>query len=267
MEVMSKMIFETHAHYDDEAFDEDREALLSSLPGNGIEYVVNVSASIQGCHDTIKLVQQYDFMYGALGIHPDEVGGLCPQDIDMIKDLARSNSKIVAIGETGLDYYEVSGSERPKPTRKEQQKWFECQLELARELALPVMIHSREAAKDTEDILRAAHAEETGGIIHCYSYSKESAKFYLNNGFYFGIGGVVTFKNGRVLKEVVEYVPLTQIVLETDSPYLAPVPNRGKRNSSLNIPYIAREIAAIKGVSYDEVVNVTYGNARKLLGI
>lgn len=267
MEVISVMIFETHAHYDDEAFDEDREVLLSSLPGNGIEYVVNVSASIQGCHDTIKLVQQYDFMYGALGIHPDEVGGLCAQDIDMIKDLAGSNSKIVAIGETGLDYYEVSGSTRPKTTRKEQQKWFECQLELARELSLPVMIHSREAAKDTEDILRAAHAEEIGGIIHCYSYSKESAKFYLNNGFYLGIGGVVTFKNGRVLKEVVEYAPLTQLVLETDSPYLAPVPNRGKRNSSLNIPYIAREIAAIKGVSYDEVVNVTCSNARKLLGI
>lgn len=261
------MIFETHAHYDDEVFDADREELLTSLPSSGIEYVVNVSASMQGCHDTIKLVEQYDFMYGALGVHPDEAAGLSQADMDVIRNLAKSNKKIVAIGETGLDYYEVSEPTRPKTAKKEQQKWFECQLELARELKLPVMIHSRDAAKDTEDILRSTHAEEIGGIIHCYSYSKESARFYLNSGFYFGIGGVVTFKNGRVLKEVVEYVPLSQIVLETDSPYLAPVPNRGKRNSSLNIPYIAEEIAKIKGVSYDEVVDVTNRNARKLLKI
>lgn len=261
------MIFETHAHYDDETFDEDRRELLTSFPSNGIEYVVNVAASVQGCHDTVRLVQEYDFMYGALGIHPDEVGALSLSDIDMIRQMAQSNDKIVAIGETGLDYYETSDPIKPKTTKEEQKKWFECQTELARELSLPVMIHSREAAKDTEDVLKALHAEEIGGIIHCYSYSKESARFYMNIGFYFGIGGVITFKNGRVLKEVVEYVPLDRIVLETDSPYLAPVPNRGKRNSSLNIPYIAEEIARIKNVPYDEVVSVTNRNARKLLGI
>lgn len=261
------MIFETHAHYDDEAFDTDRRALLSSLPSNGIEYVVNVAASVSGCHNTIELVKEYDFMYAALGVHPDEVAGLTQRDIDWIKEQAVGLDKIVAIGEIGLDYYECQDYDNPKTTREEQKKWFECQIELAREVSLPIMIHSRDAAMDTEDILRATHAGEIGGIIHCYSYSKESARFYLDNGFYFGIGGVVTFKNGRKLKEVVDYVPLEQIVLETDSPYLSPVPNRGKRNSSLNIPYIAKEIAAIKGVSYEEVVAVTNRNARRLLNI
>lgn len=261
------MIFETHAHYDDEVFDNDRDALLMSFPDNGIGHVVNVSASLEGCRATLELIDRYPFMYGALGIHPDETANLTGSDMDWIAGQARSHEKIVAIGETGLDYYEPQESSEPKTTAKEQKEWFANQLDIARRTGLPVMIHSRDAAKDTEDILRAEHAGDIGGIIHCYSYSKENAKFYLDNGFYFGIGGVVTFKNGRKLKEVVDYVPLEQIVLETDSPYLAPVPNRGKRNSSLNIPYIAEAIAAIKGISYEEVVRVTESNAMRLLKI
>lgn len=261
------MIFDTHAHYDDEAFDADREELLASLADNGIGNVVNVAASMRGCHATLELTEKYDFVYGALGVHPDDADGLTEADMDYIEQQAAQSSKIVAIGEIGLDYYYPADVTYPKTGKDAQKYWFERQIELARQVKLPIMIHSREAAKDTEDILRQTHASDVGGIIHCYSYSKECAKFYLDNGFYIGVGGVVTFKNGRKLKETVEYVPLDRIVLETDSPYLAPVPNRGKRNSSLNLPLVADEIAALKNVTREEVIETTTANAKRLLNI
>lgn len=261
------MIFDTHAHYDDEAFDTDREELLASLADNGIGNVVNVAASMRGCHATLELTERYDFVYGALGVHPDDADGLTEADMDYIEQQAAQSSKIVAIGEIGLDYYYPADATYPKTGKDAQKYWFERQIELARQVKLPIMIHSREAAKDTEDILRQTHASDVGGIIHCYSYSKECAKFYLDNGFYIGVGGVVTFKNGRKLKETVEYVPLDRIVLETDSPYLAPVPNRGKRNSSLNLPLVADEIAALKNVTREEVIEATTANAKRLLNI
>jgi len=260
------MIFDTHAHYDDEAFDNDRHELLMGLAANQIEKVVNVAASVASCQSTLNLVHEYEFVYGALGVHPDDVAGLTDTDIDRIGQEAAIEPKIVAIGEIGLDYYEHEDG-YPKPSKTEQKYWFERQIELAKEIKLPIMIHSRDAAKDTEDILRQTAAHDVGGIIHCYSYSKESARFYLDNGFYFGIGGVITFKNAKKIKEAVQYIPLDRIVLETDSPYLAPVPNRGKRNSSLNLPYVAEQIAQIKGVSYDTVVSITTQNAKWLLKI
>ena len=241
------MIFDTHAHYDDEAFDADREELLASLADNGIGNVVNVAASMRGCHATLELTERYDFVYGALGVHPDDADGLTEADMDYIEQQAAQSSKIVAIGEIGLDYYYPADATYPKTGKDAQKYWFERQIELARQVKLPIMIHSREAAKDTED--------------------KECAKFYLDNGFYIGVGGVVTFKNGRKLKETVEYVPLDRIVLETDSPYLAPVPNRGKRNSSLNLPLVADEIAALKNVTREEVIETTTANAKRLLNI
>lgn len=251
------MIFESHAHYDDEAFDEDREQLLKSFPEKGIEYVINVGANIETSKNTIELTEKYPFIYGAIGVHPNDVEELNEEKLNWLK--ARSNlEKVVAIGEIGLDYY------YKEPEKEIQKKWFERQVELAREVKLPVIIHSRDAAKDTADMLKALKAREIGGVIHCYSYTKEMVKEFLNMGFYIGIGGVVTFNNGRKLKEAVEYIPLDNLLLETDSPYLAPVPNRGKRNSSLLIPYIAREIAAIKGISYEEVVEITNKNGRKL---
>ena len=252
------MIFETHAHYDDKAFDEDRNELLKSLPGNGIEYVVNVGASMDSTRSSIELAAKYDFIYAAIGVHPSETGELSENDIEWLKKEALSNKKVVAIGEIGLDYY------WDEPERNIQKIWFERQLELAREVKLPIIIHSRDAAKETLDIMKAHKAEELGGVVHCYSYSKEIAKEYLDMGFYFGIGGVVTFKNAKRLKEVVEYIPLDRILLETDSPYLSPEPNRGKRNSSLNIPYIASAIAQLKGVEYDELVNIAYQNAKDM---
>lgn len=254
------MIFESHAHYDDEAFDEDREALLKSLPENGIDAVINVGASLDSCRTTIGLMKQYPFIYGAIGVHPSETDELDEESFKWLKESC-SIEKAVAVGEIGLDYHYND------PSPAVQKNWFERQLELAREVKLPVVIHSRDAAKDTLDMLKSLHAEEMGGVIHCYSYTKEIAREYLDMGFYFGIGGVITFANAKKLKEAVEYIPMDRILLETDSPYLSPEPNRGKRNSSLNLPYIASAVADIKKVSYEETLAVTHDNAKTLFRI
>ena len=254
------MIFESHAHYDDEAFEEDREELLPPLKEHGIGNVINVGASLAGCRMTLELMEKYPFLYGAMGVHPSETGELDEAGLAWLREQC-SRDKVVAVGEVGLDYH------WKEPEIPVQKKWFERQLELAREVGLPVIIHSRDAAKDTLDMMQALRAEEMGGVVHCYSYTKELAREYLNMDFYFGIGGVITFKNSRKLKEVVEYIPLEKILLETDSPYLAPEPNRGRRNSSLNLPYVAREIAQLKGVPYEEVVEVTKKNAEILFRV
>ncbi len=251
------MIFDTHAHYDDEAFQEDRDELLNSLSTHGIEAVVNVGASIQTTKNTLELMKKYPFVYGAVGVHPSETEELNDNLMDWLKHVS-GEKKVVAIGEIGLDYY------WKEPDPEIQKHWFVRQLQLAREVKLPVIIHSRDAAQDTLDIMKAEKAGEIGGVIHCFSYGIEMAREYLNMGFYLGIGGVVTFNNGRKLKEVVEYMPLDRIVLETDCPYLSPVPNRGKRNSSLNLLYVAEAISQIKGISPEEVIKITNQNARNL---
>ena len=250
-------IFDTHAHYDDEAFDEDRDALLAELPENGIARVVNVGASLASCGRTIELMNRYDYIYGAIGVHPSETAELNDEAFEWLRQQCQPE-KCVAVGEIGLDYY------WDEPDRELQKEWFRRQLNLARELAKPVIIHSRDAAKDTVDLMTEEHAEEIGGVIHCYSYTKETAEVFLKMGFYFGIGGVLTFKNAKKLKEAVAYIPLDRIVLETDCPYLAPEPNRGKRNSSLNIPYVVKALAEIKGVEEEAVRKAAWENAHKL---
>lgn len=254
------MIFESHAHYDDEAFDEDREELLISLREHGIDKVINVGASLESCRITLDLMEKYSFIYGAMGVHPSETAELNEENFAWLREQCAAD-KVVAVGEIGLDYH----WKEPEP--QVQKVWFERQLMLARETGLPVIIHSRDAARDTLDMIQALHAGETGGVIHCYSYTKEMAREYLQMGYYFGIGGVITFQNSKKLKEAVEYIPLDRILLETDSPYLAPEPYRGKRNSSLNLPYVAQAIADLKGVSYEEVVEVTEENAKRLFRI
>lgn len=251
------MIFDTHAHYDDEQFDEDRDELLASMQACGVEAVTNIGASLATSQNTIELTKKYPFVYGAIGVHPNEVEDLNEDGIAWLKENS-ALPKIVAVGEIGLDYY------WDEPGREVQKKWFLRQLELAREVKLPVVIHSRDAAKDTLDIMKSFHAENLGGVIHCFSYTKEMAREYLNMGFFLGIGGVVTFKNAKKLKEVVEYMPMEQMVLETDCPYLSPVPNRGKRNSSLNLPYVVEEVARLKGISADEVIEITNRNAKTM---
>lgn len=254
------MIFETHAHYDDQAFDADREELLIQLEKSRISCVVNVSSDLESCTRTLELTKRHPFLYGALGIHPSETGKLTEADIIWIGEKSEEK-KIVAIGEIGLDYY------WDEPDRDIQKKWFIRQLALAKEKRLPVIIHSRDAAKDTLDIMKEQCAEEIGGVIHCFSYGPEIAEEYLKMGFYIGIGGVLTFQNAKKLKEVVSMLPLDRILLETDSPYLAPVPNRGKRNSSLNIPYIIEEMARIKELSAEEIERATMANAKRLYRI
>ena len=250
-------IFDTHAHYDDMAFDEDRDDLLAGLPENGIARVVNVGASLASCERTIELMNRYDYIYGAIGIHPSETAELNDKAFEWLREQCQLK-KCVAVGEIGLDYY------WEEPDRELQKEWFRRQLNLARDLAKPVVIHSRDAAKDTVDLMAEEHAEEIGGVIHCYSYTKETAESFLKMGFYFGVGGVLTFKNAKKLKEAVAYIPLERIVLETDCPYLAPEPNRGKRNSSLNIPYVITALAEIKGVGEEAVRQAAWENAHKL---
>ena len=253
------MIFETHAHYDDEQFDEDREQLLAGLQEAGIETVVNVGATLEGCLSTIRLAEQYPFIYAAVGVHPDEVGTLDEEKFSWLKEKL-SHEKVVAVGEIGLDYY------WDQESHEVQKKWFLRQLEAAREAGLPVIIHSREAAADTLEMMKE-YGQDLKGIIHCYSYSVEHAREYVKMGYLLGIGGVVTFKNARKLKEVVEEIPLEALVLETDCPYLAPEPFRGKRNQSAYIQYVAEKIAEIKEISYEEVVAQTEKNARAMYGL
>ena len=254
------MIFDTHAHYDDEAFDGDREELLRSLPGAGIGRVVNIAASYESIDACLALAHKYDHVYCALGIHPEHCAGMTEEILEEIRT-ALKDEKAVAVGEIGLDYY------WPGPDREIQKHWFKRQLQLARETGLPVVIHSRDAAADTMRIMKENGAEEIGGVLHCYSYSAELAKEFVKMGFYIGVGGVVTFKNARKLVEVVREIEADRILLETDCPYLAPVPYRGKRNSSLYLPYVVKKIAEIKGMTEEEVIRVTQQNAEKMYGI
>ena len=273
------MIFETHAHYDDEQYDSDREELISSLSLYDVARVTNIAASRTSVETTYRLVQQYDFMYGALGFHPDEVYDMTEKDLDRIRELVtedrekaagqmqdgvvgseagRRHKKIVAIGEIGLDYYHDDA------VPDKQKEWFEKQLLLSNELGLPVVIHSREAAKDTYDVLKARKTGADAGVIHCFSYGKEMARQFLDLGYCIGLGGVVTFKNAKNAKEVAAYVPLDRLLLETDSPYLAPAPYRGKRNFSGYISeYIVPAIAALRGISEEEVIEKTWENANR----
>ena len=250
------MIIDTHAHYDDEQFDTDRDELLKSMHDGGIGLIVNAASTLESWGKIQRLTEEYPFVYGAVGIHPDEAGTLTEEHMSEMERLL-DLEKIVAVGEIGLDYYWDNES------HDVQKKWFIRQLELAKGKDMPVIIHSREAAADTMEIMRG-YASGMRAVIHCYSYSVEMAREYVKMGYYIGIGGVVTFKNAKKLVNVVKEIPLTSIVLETDCPYLAPVPYRGKRNSSLYLPYVAEKIAEIKGVNIEEVVRQTEENSRTL---
>ena len=255
------MFFDTHAHFDHRKFDSDRDALLQSMPQKGIGLILNVGCDLSSSLKTVSLTQKYPFVYGAFGIHPDDAEKMTEDTLKEIRRLCHL-PKAVAIGEIGLDYY----WHKEEREHEIQKKMFRAQMEIAREEKMPFMIHSRDAARDTLELVKECMKEGMhGGIIHCFSYGKEMAREYLNMGLYLGIGGVVTFKNAKKLKEVVEYAPLEQLVLETDSPYLSPEPNRGKRNSSLNLPYVAAMIAELKGISGEEVIAVTEENAKRLL--
>jgi TatD DNase family protein len=224
---------------------------------NGIGTIVNIGANLASSKTTLELAHKYDFIYGAVGVHPSDSAELSEDNFDRIRQMS-ADEKCVAIGEIGLDYY------WPEPDHEIQKKWFVRQLDLAREVGLPVVIHSRDAAADTVQILKDNNAGDIGGVVHCFSYSKEVAIECVKMGFYIGVGGVLTFKNGKKMKEVVSEIPIEKIILETDCPYLAPEPNRGKRNSSLNLPYVVKAMAEIKGISEEEVIDITERNARAM---
>lgn len=256
-------IFDSHAHYEDSRYDEDRQAVLSSMSSNGVSYIVNVGSSVETSRKTVELVKSHPYIYGSVGVHPEECGDMTEADIDIIKELA-ANDKIVAIGEIGLDYH------WPEPEHDIQLKWFRRQMELAVSLKMPVIIHSRDAAKDTMDVIKEYSDELVSGkkgIIHCYSGSPEMAREYVDMGFYIGVGGVLTFKNANKLKNVVREIDISSIVIETDCPYMAPAPFRGERNDSSLLKYVVETMAGIKGIPAEEVVRITCENALKVYGI
>ena len=253
------MIFDSHAHYDDEAFDADRDELLTSMHANGVEYILNAGGAVKSSLAGVELGKKYDFIYSAAGIHPEHDEETTDEDIAEIEKIALQNKKVRAIGEIGLDYHYEGYN-------KEKQIYiFKKQLEIAKKINFPVIIHSRDAAQECFDIIKESRVNM--GVIHCYSGSVEMAKEYIKIGFYIGIGGVVTYKNARKLVEVAEAIPIEKIVLETDCPYLAPSPFRGKRNNSSYIEFVAEKIAEIKGISYEKVCEITTENAKKLYDI
>lgn len=254
------MLFDTHAHYDDERFDEDRDALLASLPGKGVELVINVGCDMPSSRKSIELAEKYPYIYAAVGVHPHEAKSLTESDIDELLSMS-AHKKVVAIGEIGLDYhYDFS-------PRNVQRTVFARQIALAKEVGLPFAVHEREACKDCLDVLKSEGVGERAGVMHCFSGSRETAKILLDMGMYLSVGGPVTFKNNVKTVDMVAYAPIDRLFIETDSPYLAPVPHRGKRNDSSLVRCVAEKIAEIKGMAADEVAEITKNNAKRFFRI
>ena len=252
------MYFDTHAHYDSGAFNADREAVLSALPEAGVSLVVNPGCEVSSSETAIALAGRFAHVYAAVGIHPEDMGDMAEGDLDRIAQLAR-HEKCVAIGEIGLDYYWDASH------KEEQKALFARQLDMALALDLPVIVHDREAHGDCLDIVR--RYESLRGVFHCYSGSVEMAEELLRRGWYLGFDGPITYKNARKALAVLEICPLDRILIETDSPYLTPVPNRGKRNDSRNLVYITEKIAEVKGLTVDEIAAATMENGKRLFGI
>ena len=253
------MFFDTHAHYDDDWFDEDREELLSSLPEKGVGLVVNPGTTVDTSRMAIAMAEKYDHIYAAVGIHPENCHDFTPQHIDVLRDLAQ-HPKVVAIGEIGLDYYWDSN-----PPKEFQQQVLRSQLALAEEVNLPVILHDRDAHGDILAIVK--EFPRVRGVFHCYSGSVEEARTIVKLGWMLSFNGAATFKNARKAPEVIAEIPLDKLMIETDAPYLAPVPYRGKRNDSRYVHLVAEKIAQIKGLSADEVERVTWENGKVFFGI
>ncbi len=252
-------IFDAHAHYDDEAFDEDRETVIGELKANGVIGVLNCGAAYEGALASVEFAEKYDIFYAAVGIHPEHADTV---DEDMISKLREMSGrkKVKAIGEIGLDYFW-----KENPSRDIQLKAFRMQMELARELSIPVIIHDRDAHHDTLMVMK--EFPEVTGEVHCFSGSAEFARECIKIGYYIGVTGVVTFKNAKKIIKVVEETPLNRLILETDSPYMAPVPYRGKRNRSEYIKEIIEKTAEIKGYTEEFIANAVISNIKNLLHI
>lgn len=252
------MYFDTHAHYDDEQFDTCRDELLESMQENGVGLIVNPASNLESCRKVLRIAEKHPRVYAAVGVHPHDAKEMDDNSIGIIREMAK-HEKVVAIGEIGLDYhYDLS-------PRDIQRLRFREQLELARELKLPVIIHEREACQDTLNII--TQFSDLRGVVHCFSGSWETAEKILDMGWYISFTGAVTFKNAKKAPEVAAKMPIDRLMLETDSPYMAPVPLRGRRNDSRNLPYIAEKIAELRGMTVEEVVSVTTENGKSFFGI
>ena len=255
------MLFDSHAHLNDDRFAEDREELIASLKEKQVDLVVNPGADIKSSIHSIELANKYDFIYAAVGVHPHDVSELDDSAIDTLRKLATENEKVVAIGEIGLDYYYENSP------REVQKEWFKKQIELANELKLPIIIHDRDAHGDTFEIIKNTKIPEIGCVIHCYSGNVELAREYVKMGCYISIPGTVTFTNNKKTREVAKEIPLEYLLIETDSPYMAPEPYRGKRNDPSLVAFVADKIAQEKGISYEAVCKATKDNAMRLFNI
>ena len=277
-------IFDTHAHLCDAAFDDEREAIIADLGTHGVGAFTEIGFDLPSSRAALALAERYPQVYAAVGFHPDHSDHLREEDVETLRKMVENDQKIVAIGEIGLDYHytregilrraAASGQEpdpeslaTADPDPEIQKACFRRMLQLARALGLPINVHSREAAQDTYDLIVEEHAYENSGIIHCFGYPVEMAERFVKLGLYVGVGGVVTFKNARKLKEVVERIPIERIVLETDCPYMAPVPKRGTRNDPRNLPYVVEEIAALRQMDPAEVIRITTENAKRVYRI
>ena len=253
------MLFDTHAHLDDRAFDEDRAELLKALPQQGLALVMNPGCSLESSRNVVKIAAENDYVYAAVGSHPDAADEVNEAVIEEYRALCKLNPKVKAIGEIGLDYHYED------IPREIQLKAFRMQMELARELDLPVIVHEREAHEDGMAVVR--EFPEVRGVFHCYSGSAEMARQLVNLGWYIGFTGVLTFKNARKAVEVASSIPLERIVLETDCPYMAPEPFRGKRNDPGKLYRMAEKLAEIRGLSVEEIHAITLENGKKLYRI
>ncbi|MBR5235836.1 MAG: TatD family hydrolase [Clostridia bacterium] len=252
------MYFDTHTHLDDARFDKDRPSVIKKIADSGVTLLVNIGADMESSHAGVKLAAENDFIYASVGVHPHDTEFMTDDDVEILRVLA-TEPKVVAIGEIGLDYYYDNSP------RDLQKKWFRRQIELAKELNLPYIVHDRDAHQDTMDIIH-----KTGyfrGVMHCYSGSIEMMRTLVDWGFYISFAGSVTFKNSKKAKEVASCVPIERLLIETDSPYLTPEPHRGQRNDSSMVQFVAQEIAALRGMSQEEVARITLENGKRFYNI
>lgn len=255
---MTTLLFDTHAHLNDKSFDKDRDALIEEIRGSGVTNIMDIGADIESSKKALSIAKKYDFIYAAVGVHPSDVSGMTDADLDIIRDLAK-DEKVKAIGEIGLDYHYDDAN------REAQKKWFIKQLNLADELGLPVVIHDRDSKGDCINILKEMKVKNA--VMHCFSGSAETARRLVKMGLMISFTGVLTFKNARRAVEACREIPLERLMIETDCPYMAPEPHRGERNHSGYVRFVAEKMAAVKGVSYDEICRITYENGRRFFNI
>lgn len=253
------MLFDTHAHFDDPRFDSDRDEVIKSLAEDGVTKVMNIGANMETSQKAIEIADKYDFIYATVGVHPCDTYDMTDEDIEKLRDMAKNNPKVRAIGEIGLDYhFDDTNAEL-------QRKWFIRQLRLAKELNMPVVIHDRDSKGEAIEILKRENI--TNGVMHCFSGSAQTARELVKMGFMISFTGVLTFKNARRAVEACREIPTERLMIETDCPYMAPEPHRGERNYSGYVRYVARKMAEIKGLSYEETARITMENGLRFYGI